>query len=154
MKIDKIPTHKITAKAVEYSIFTGKKYCFANVDMLRDFSWDGEQEKIDWINKAESVLFSKKELEAFCPSRGVHEFLLELNKARKEEIKRLKREMKTAKTFWIHSKYKWIKDSKLVTSENREQILKNWSCNPKQMLKDRIEFLESNDIRFVEINFK
>lgn len=158
MKIDTTPT-KITAKKVEYSIFSGVKYCFVNVDPLKDWSWDGQTPITDFQDKGESVLFSAKELEAFCPSKSVHGFLLELNESRKEEIERLKKEMKKAKTFWVHSRFKSTLDflkkhPNGIASHDPSWIMKNWTCNPKQIIKDRIEFLENNVIRFVEIHFQ
>lgn len=135
MHIDTIPSHKVKAEGLQHSIFTGIKYCFVNVDTQNDWSWDGEELIIDWKNKAESVLFSKKELEAFAPSRNVYEFVRECNASRKAEIIELKKRVRTAKTHWTHSR------------------ISGHTCNPKQILKDRIAFLESNEIRFVEINF-
>jgi hypothetical protein len=135
MKIDTIPTKKITAKGMRYSIFTGTKYCFVNFDPIGDVSWDGEKDMVDIEKKSESVLFSKTELERFRPSDSVHNFLLDLNEGQKAELAQLKKSVKTAKTYWEHS------------------TLSSHSCNPKQMIKDRIEFLEKNEIYFVEINF-
>lgn len=136
MRVDTIPTHRITAEAMEHSIFTGTKYCFVNIDMNRDWTWDGDKLMVDWKGKAESVLFSEKELKAFRPDDTVHQWLQGLKKDRQAEIKRLKQLAKTAKSHWVHSRNP------------------NWTCNPKQQLKDRIEFLENNEVRFVEINFE
>lgn len=136
MKIDTIPAKRITAQKIEHSIFTGTKFCFVNFDSGKDHSWDGEKEIVDWKDKGVSVLFSKKELESFCPSDTVHNFLLGLRNQREQELVRLKKEVKTAKTHWQHSR------------------LSGHTCNPKQMIKDKIEFLENNQILFVEITFK
>jgi hypothetical protein len=135
MNIDTIPTKKITAKRLECSIFTGTKYCFVNFDAQSDISWDGEKEIVEWDDKGISILFSKKELEGFRPSDSVHNFLSDLRQQRAEEIAELKKKVKTAKTHWQHSRCSGM------------------TCNPKQMIKDRIEFLESNEIHFVEIDF-
>lgn len=135
MKIDTIPTHRITAEAMEHSIFTGTKFCFVNIDMVHDWSWDGTKLLIDWDKKADSVLFSEKELKAFRSSDTVHNFLLSVAESRREEIAELKKKVRTAKTHWEHSRYPGMR------------------CNPKQQLKDRITFLEDNEVRFVEIKF-
>lgn len=135
MHIDTIPTYRIKAEAMEHSIFMGTKYCFVNFNDRTDWSWDGEQEIVEWDKKGISVLFSKKELDGFRPSDTVHSYLYHLRQERKEEIATLKKQVRTAKTHWKHSR------------------ISGHTCNPKQMLKDRILFLEENQIYFVEIKF-
>lgn len=136
MHIDTIPTYRIKVEAMEHSIFTGTKYCFVNFNNNTDWSWDGEEEIVEWDKKGESVLFSKKELDTFRHSDTVHGFLIKLRKERKEEIETLKKKIRTAKTHWEHSR------------------ISGHTCNPKQMLKNRIEFLENNEICFVEVKFE
>lgn len=132
MKIDKIPK-KITAKSITDSIFSGTKYLFAYFDNQKDISWDGEKDMIDFYHKAVSVLFSKKELETFAPSRGVHEFLLNLREDKEKELKRLKKPRQARK----------YKDK--LTGE---------TIDLKAIRDERIEFLTNNEIIFVEINFE
>lgn len=136
MKIDTIPSKKITAQKLEHSIFTGTKFCFVNFDREADVSWDGSNDKVNFQDKGISVLFSEKELDAFLPNNTVHNFLLDLRQSRKKEIISLKQQHRKAKTYWKHS------------------TLSNCTCNPKQIIKDKIDFLENNEIIFVEITFK
>ena len=130
MKLNTIPT-RIKAQSMEHSIFTGKKYCFVYVDMHRDFSWDGEKQIVDFVDKGVSVLFSEKELKAFRESDTVHNFLLELKAEQINELKKLskKGQRKTYK----------CKNGKIYDLAKQR--------------KERIEFLTDNDIRFVEIQF-
>lgn len=132
MKIDTIPT-KIKAPAMKHSIFTGKKYCFVHVDMLKDYSWDGEKQIIDFKRKALSVLWSEKELKQFRPNDTVHNFLSSLKVGQAEEIKRLKK-----------ARQKRYYKSKLYPFE---------TIDLGKIRKERIDFLTDNDIRFIEIEF-
>ncbi len=130
MKLDITP-HKTTAKAMEYSIFTGKKYCFVYVDMLNDWSWDGEKQIVQFDKKGLSVLWSEEELKGFRQSDTVHNFLLKLKAEQIVEIKKLSKKGQK-KTF---------KDKRGIVHDLTK------------IRKERIDFLTNNDIRFFEVTF-
>lgn len=130
MKIDNIPT-KVTVKAIKDTIFTGKKYCFAYVDIHQDWSWDGESQIIDFAKKSISVLWSEKELKKFKPNYTVHNFLLDLKEGKSNEIKRLRKARQ-----------------KRYYKDKRGNVI-----DLGKIRKERIDFLNNNDIRFFEINF-
>jgi len=124
MKIDTLP-QKIEVKG--HPIFSGIKYCIANWNTLL------YENGCDWENST-SVLWTEKELHSFRPNDTVHSFLLSQKESRQMEIDWLKTKIKAAKTSYKP-------DSKL------------YACNPKQLLKDRKEFLENHSLVFVEVNF-
>lgn len=130
MRLDITP-HKTTAKAMEHSIFTGKKYCFVYIDMLKDWSWDGDKQKVYFVEKGLSVLWNDEELKGFRQSDTVHNYLLTLKAEQVEEIKKLSRKGQR-KTF---------KDKRGIVHDLTK------------IRKERIDFLTNNDIRFFEINF-
>lgn len=134
MHIDDIPK-KMKVKGLKDSIFWGTRYCF--VYDTGDHSTPGDPygyvPKYKWED-AISVLWNKEELDGFRPNDTVHGFKLQLIEGMQEEIKRLKKLVPRAQKAYKSHPF-------------AEPI------NLKQRYLDRIAFLESNTIVFVEIEF-
>lgn len=139
MRIDTIPEITESLK-VEHTIFKGVRYCFCYWSNHYSSSWDGLKEhgghgvKFDLQNRV-SALFSEEELAAFRPEDTVHNFRLQLREALDAELAMLKKKVKAAKDSWRHS------TNYLLT------------CNPKEIIEERIAFLENFTIEFVKINY-
>lgn len=132
MHID-ITSHKQT---VSHPFFTGKKYCFCYNDGSTTVGDPyGYENHYDW-NYAPTVLWTKKELEAFRPNDTVHNFKMFMENQMKEEIAFLTRRKRRADTAYVPR----------VGSDKTP-------INLKKRMEERIEFLKNNRIDFVEITF-